>query len=917
MTAGSDGGRPMLDTRLDRLFVGRERERAAFRELLDPESKQNVLYIHSGGEGGIGKTWLLQKIIGENKANPDILMTDPLIDFYHTENRRTSGVRRSIIDRLGEAPFEEFRKAEEEFNQARRRGLSAEAVDGLRVRMDEQFILDCCELAKNKRCVLVFDTFERVQREKVGDWLLNTLANRVEGFVFAISGRNPLETPSNNIRLICLSGLEEEEAVRYFIRRGVPESEAQVDEVRTIWQKAEGRPILIDLAIELWQNGAVANLADVAELPIGEFESALVSKIWDLQDPIDYVILYMAHLRRRFTREILAQLVDASLIAADKRGINTIFRRLLRFSFVKYREFPESYLLHDEMQRMVEKHIWMHIDPKRELRRQADEAVERFYTKYVEERLAEARDETERQNLQAEQLTYILDHDVDRGWEVFLTRFDEALREHQFGFGELLLGEINEYEAKYPLHKRAEIALRRARWWRAVGEFSRAENVLLTMLDEYVTEDELRVEMLIEFGNIVIRLGDIPKGIEYFQQANGIAVRHEGELEWTRWLVSTELALAWTAWLASTELALGWGSRRLGGWDIALEHHSKALEYSALAGDEILMATALNDTGYIHQLLGEHDVAKGKCFLGLQIRQRVFGERSREAGYSYSTLGEIYRYNDDFRSALEYYEKALEIFREHEDFEWVGIVLQERGIANWAVAVKYKDLGEHEKAEENLQKAYKDLETSIELCERYNLAKDRPTAYHRFGHVWAAKEDFEQALRWFKKSHEVAMKVGDFHYALDSLVEMAELEFQRGRYGKVREYADELEQLDVPVYQQGLFRTIVRTLLADIAYQEGRLGEALEAYCELYPQIARDRGYGLRRILPKKFDLLKAKLYKLPLETCIDWCDRLIECWRGGELEATQPAIIVAMEDIRRDAVVRLSKERRQEAQDV
>lgn len=908
----------MLDTRLDRLFVGRERERAAFRELLDPESKQNVLYIHSDGQGGLGKTWLLQKIIGENKANPDILMTDPLIDFYHTENRRTSGVRRSIMDRLGEAPFEEFRKVEDEFNQARRRGLSAEAVDGLRVRMDEQFILDCCELAKNKRCVLVFDTFERVQREKVGDWLLNTLDNRVKGFVFVISGRNPLEIPSDNIKWLCLGGLEEEEAVQYFIRRGVPEKEARVDEVKTIWQKAEGRPILIDLTIELWQNSAVASLADVAVMPKERFESALVDKIRELQDPFDYVILYMAHLRRRFTREILTQLIDAGVIKADRGDVGGIFRELLKFSFVKYREFPESYLLHDEMQRMVEKHIWAVIDPKRETRREADKVAEKFYTRYVEERLAEVKDETERQNLQAEQLAYILDHDAARGLEVFLIRFDEALREHQFGFGELLLGEINEYEDEYPLHKRAEIALRRARWWRAVGEFSRAENVLLTMLDEYVTEDELRVEMLIELGNIVIRRGDIPKAIGHFQQANVIATSHEGELEWTRWLVTTELALGWAhRMLPRTELALGWAYFNVGGWLTALEHYSKALEYSAFIGDESLMATALNDAGFIHQLLGEHDVAKEKCVLGLQIRQRVFGGRSREAGYSYSTLGEIHRYNGDFRSAFEYYEEALEIFREHEDFEWVGIVLQERGIANWAVAVKYKDLGEHGKAEENLEKACKDLKTSIDLCERYNLAKDMPTAYHRFAHVWAAKENFEQALQWFERSHEVAKKVGNLHYALDSLVEMAELEFRRSRYDKVREYASQLEQFDVPVYQRELFKAIVQTLLADIAYQEGCLEEALEAYCKLYPQIARDRGYGLRRILPKKFDLLKGKLYELPLETCIDWCEHLIECWRGGELEVAQPAIIVALEDIRRDAVVRLSKEKKQEGRDV
>lgn len=869
-----------------RLFVGRETEIKAFAALLSPGSTKNVFYVQ--GDGGIGKTWLLQRLMEEPRDNSGLLITKELIDFYDTRNRRVSGLMRAIMQQLGEEHFTAYKVAEREFEDARARDLSEEAIDALQQKREREFISDCKGVTENKRPVFFLDTFELVQGESVGNWLLNTLIPQLREFTFAIAGRKPLDTPLDNVEIVELKALQLGEVVDYFRRKGVTETEAPQELIEKILARTEGRPILIDLVIDWWQNQVFASLLDIKSLPKERIEEALVSEIRDLREPLYQVILYMAHLYRRFNRELLGRLTDNALVSARRADIEEIINKLSQLSFVKIREHPESCLLHDEMRDMVVRHVWESLDWTEDIRREASKVAVAYYA----DQIKIAADEAEKQDLIAEQLYYVLHYDLMRGLKTFKQYFDPALKRHQLGFCGLLLGEAKRFEKRFSLMANCEVGLRRGLWLLESKDFTGAETAIRTLLEEYQLEDELKVDLLWTLGNAVIRQGKKVESIRYFREAEDICEQKHFEQR-----------------LPLMVNALAWANRELRRWSQALDYHNKNKEYYIMADDEEQMATSLNDSGYIYALLGEYDVAEEKCLLGLRRREALFGPRSREAGFSHSTLGEVYRYKGDYRSAFECYEKALAVFEEagHEDVEWVSRVLQQRGMANLAVAKKYKELDNESEAKKFLQAAHEDLSKSIELCKAYDL--EMASAYHRMAHVLVEEGEIEEASRLFWKSFELRRNSGNFQAAIDSLVELAEIECHKKNWDAAEKYINMLKALESAEEHMARAEGIESVIRGDIAFGRAQLDSALKLYCEGYPKIA-EKGSHWFQMQSRKLESLKVRLEQLDNDTRLEWCRRLKECWdQPGVPEARRRMMLETLETQR--LMAQLEKARR------
>jgi tetratricopeptide (TPR) repeat protein len=863
----------------------------AFAPLLSPVSTKNTFYVQ--GDGGIGKTWLLQRLMEEYRGSSDLRIPGELIDFYDTKNRRVSGLMRTIVQQLGEQHFTAYKVAEREFEDARAHGLSGDALDALQRRKERQFVSDCRSVAKDKRPVLFLDTFELVQKESVESWLLNTLTPQLREFTFAIASRQSLDTPPDHVEMVKLKGLDLGEVKEYFRRKGVTEIEASEELVAKILARTEGQPILIDLVIDWWQNQVFASLFDIENLPKERIEEALVSGIRDLREPLYQVILYIAHLHRRFNRELLGRLIDNGFVSARRSDIEEIVSKLSQFSFVKIREHPESCLLHDEMRDMVVHHVWESLDWAGDMRREASKVAIDYYAEKME-----VADEVEKQDLIAEQLYYILHYDPAKGLETFKQRFDPALKRHQLGFCGLLLGEVEKYRELFSLMANCEVGLRRGQWLLESKDFVGAETTIRSLLEGYETEDILKVDLLLTLGNAVIRQGRRAESVHYF-----------GEAEHTCERKHIEQRLAWAA------NALGWANERLGRWDQALYYHNKSVEYSTIAGDEEQMATSLNESGYIHARLGEYEVAEEKCLLGLRRREALFGSMSREVGFSHSTLGEVYRYRRDYRSAFECYERALAIFEEpgREDVEWISVVLQERGVANLAVAQKYKRLGNTEEGERCLRAAYEDLSRSIHLCETHDLTMRKSGAYHRMAHILVERGETEEAVRMFWESFELRREAQAFHGAIDSLVELAEIELLRKSWRAAEEHINMIHELEGAEEHAARAEGIESILRGDIAFGRTQAVGALKLYCEGYPKIA-ETGSHWFQMLSDKIESLKVRLEQLDYETRLEWCKRLKECWdQPGIPEARRRMMLETLETQR--LMAQLDKARRARAE--
>ena len=86
-------------------FVGREKALNEFNRLFSYRRQKNAIYYPA--RGGLGKTWLLRRIIADSQAVPG-RFAPLLIDFFELTHRSVGGLRRAIASRLGDADFPEF-----------------------------------------------------------------------------------------------------------------------------------------------------------------------------------------------------------------------------------------------------------------------------------------------------------------------------------------------------------------------------------------------------------------------------------------------------------------------------------------------------------------------------------------------------------------------------------------------------------------------------------------------------------------------------------------------------------------------------------------------------------------------------------------------------------------------------------------
>ncbi|MGQ9628515.1 MAG: hypothetical protein ACUVV0_16615, partial [Anaerolineae bacterium] len=501
-------------------FVGRKDAFQAFEEVLKtPE--QRVLFYR--GDGGIGKTKLLEEIIRQYKDRSDLMVAPKIIDMAITQYHRISGVREEIIELLGEEHFTAHKEKQERFLQERDKPeeerVAESALRGLREAADEQFLEDCKEACPERTVVFLFDTFERVQQEDVGYYILHDLPQALPNFVFVIAGRKPC--PIHDLVIpFELGGLSQEDAQDFFKSRRQDYNEG-------LWNKLERHPLKLDLAL-FWasQEEKAVRLEDLTKLfteidlqkGYSELDLALVEPLKTLGCvpeviPKDVygeerarleaaafrIILLMAYYNRRFNSRFLqSTYTEAPGIASTQEALK-LLERLPKLFFIKER--PNKDLqLHDEVERLIINCMKEVLaaqtvgGPWEEARKSLAEKAVKVYEALIKEKEDEARRtsdseekedlEREIEELRAEQFSYSVLIDPAKGYEDFLAQFDHNLRAGRYGVCELYLNAIEQYLNLYDDSQKAEIKQRRFLFALARHDFDRAQELIETKEQE-------------------------------------------------------------------------------------------------------------------------------------------------------------------------------------------------------------------------------------------------------------------------------------------------------------------------------------------------------------------------------------------------------------------------------------------------
>jgi tetratricopeptide (TPR) repeat protein len=886
-------------------FVDRQEELGVIQQAVSVMGKPQAVLID--GPGGIGKTRLLQKV-REDYGSASSLVISEVLDLYDPELRIPARWEHRVAGQIkeGTVAFAEFWVQYRDLLELESRGVSAETLARARDRVGEAFIGGFNRVAAEKRIVLLLDTLEEVQVVGALWPYLLGLMGRLDNVVWVVAGRRCEEVRSDverklgvqSVRWLSLRVFDQAAADAYFNEYFKTPSVVSLDpEMREkVRLLTGGSPILIALAITWLEN----------ELPLPELEEAsvdglnaiegtqefdalkekvkqaLVKHLLTFGDAVDNVVLNMAWVERRFNADILNYLMGIS--EAD------VLKKLEHLPFVKIRP-GENYVLHDEMRDMTVAHIWPTVDLDGTLRKRIDQKMTDYYLQKTEEldaRINALKQEQERaiesgdtqaelqaferlsENsrlrdvLETERLFYALRADLESGIEQFIEAYKWATTYYRISFRSMVWEEMQHFEARFGEISDFRVGIRGARHLLDAGNAASANEKGMEVL-ELAAADEEKIETLVHLGNCGLRLGQPIEARDFYAQARRICDEHDLH-----------------NWLAVVETGLGLAYRSSGDWDEAAEHYRESVSAcERFDSPPRHLASALNNYGYVLGLRGRYEVALTLCEQGLSLRQDL--GLLRVVGISYSTLGELYRYQQRYYRAFEYYDQALRIFEEQNDWEWLAVVYQQQAIAQ-AYA------GELDEAWANIQKA-------LELCERYNI-RALPWALNRAGRIALARGAYDQSEQFLRRGVEEAQGAGDIWFLLATTVELMESRYVRCQEKQDLDVTDlrrEFQKLadTVEVYErEGYgFRDLfgrTRRLLGHVAYDLAHYEHALEYYKEAYSRIA--SGYygshGLHKF-PDELEELGRRVDALPPDEAIRWCDELRGSWTAERESAS------------------------------
>lgn len=771
-----------------RIFKGRERE----LQLLEKWFKTtpgNHWFLALTGQGGIGKSQLLEKFAG-SKRNEDntYAVTSHLIDLYWTAHQTETGILRSLAAQLGQSgAFTSFNELLD------RHGESRDLSDEVR-----NAFLEGYKQLGQKLTLLLFDTLEVASDSAIRFFLQTApqIKSANPNTRILVAGR---EIPSDLaacsfLQKLRLGGLTLSDFIDYLgeaIRAGDDSdddfkhiNDVPGDVIEKVHKVTSGRPMWAGLFADWIKAGNEPTQIDTSTFQA--FRENVLQPIQDLRAPEDAVILAMAHLSRRCNERILSHVLSA-IVEDLNLNIPEIVQKLSRFSFVKYREPVgndlNSCLLHDEMRDLIRDHFWKWMDQPGDYRKNLSRKAVDFYTQEIKRvELESPANILALQDLKAERLYYSCDVDPNEAFEHYLQLFSQA---KSTDTREELNSEITTaqkaFDFKLTPSLRHQHCLRLAQVEHQRERYTKAIEVLSKLEAELVDAPNQDPEVLANARwRLVMALtlnGEIPKAIE------------QGK-KWATWLESQidkisdkngTLSLL-TQQLAPLYSQLGLAYRKQGKSNFALDYYTKALELyekSDVPKRDEVASTRIN-LAYVYHELGKTSEAFDHCSAAFYTYEKL-GD-PYQLGRVHNVWGLVYDGIIHIEAAQSHFDKALQYFQEARNRRGQGMcqVAQARML----------------RREEGFNlKTRKVVLTKSGLARRYNkinklldaaLTNLRggdqallAIALNEKGTLLREMHRFDDAIRFFEDSNKIADRIANTHRKADNLQDIAQTYFAK------------------------------------------------------------------------------------------------------------------------------------------
>lgn len=877
----------MLDQQTTDDFIGRKREIDIFTSWLGDPNAPWILYFHDALEeekkkGGVGKTWLLRKCasIASQQRKGNIIVT---VDFFNVQDRDGILIAERVVQALQDVYPDWFPVPFKKNLYIYRISINAGNINiaDFRDNLWNGLAADMRtlhkRLAEMDRYLLVFfDTFELIQENPVTAVLcLSRLFPdnyQFDRMRVVIAGRNAIDWSHPNwrgrekeVKSVRISLFTQEEVVQYVNEKSIYEIETQSEQASALYKLTEGRPILVGLVTDVL-NRRILTLEQLIATPKTEFEPRIVTQINYLEKPINWIILFMAHLYHRFNWEILEWILKKPGLKNLVQDIRDEkwFTTLPTLSFVRRPSSGNDFVLHDEMHRLISIYCWPAQDPDRRIRRELSVCAISYY----ENEIILQQTEKMSQTYIVEMLYHKLFLNIDDGFSYFEQNFNQSIDLLLTSFARSLLQETQKFEDHMSPEQRCSMKLAEAKLSGAEENPSRAlysYQELEHGADKNWFENHLE-EIFYEKGRCYLQLSKFSDAIDSFKRC-----------------LMVEDATVNKIRRAEVLNSLGYTYRRQGNLIEAIRYYEESMNLQKNLDNQREYATILNNIGNVYRLQGKIEDALRMCKISLQQRRWFFKEGKAsevDIALSLSTIGQIFIDRDNIVEAERSFQEAFEIYNRIE---------YKRGIA-----ATYNRLGQIQMAKGDFDQAKWMFEKGYDASFGID-SEARINSLNKKGRVFALQNKWEEASKYIGQAIDLARQVNDYYQQAESLVDLAEVFERIGQHQQSNEFLKEAEEISSK-YNYSYLLGRAEELKGDIHFREHEYLAAFSNYRIACRYLALYSPLQFEKFLRKLIDLLLAT----PITQLPRILDLLISYWTDLKLDESHPELINACKEVSR-----------------
>jgi tetratricopeptide (TPR) repeat protein len=872
-------------------FIGRTKEVDTFLHWLTDTNAPSILYIHDATEeadkkGGVGKTWLLRRcadIVRQQYQDIAVVMAD----FFNIGDRDYLFLAEKILAGLSNLypnwHPEEFLEAVsqtsryEVFSSSQSEETSESSIRNAATiaLANDLHRLDPSPAEHNKTLLVFFDTYEMIEDNPIVAVLRRSQTfpdnYQYHSMRFVIAGRNKLDWQHLNwqgreqeVQVITLAPFDLAEMREYVDTESTYDIPPNSETFKALYERTEGRPIIIGLAIDVLNN-RIATVSDMLSVSRTQFEQYLIPQINKLENPLNWVILFMAHVYHRFNFTLLERILQSVPLSEPVQSISRdelLVRQLPELSFVRRPDLGDDFVLHDEMRRLVTDYCWAGLDPDKRFRKD----ISRSVIDYYERELAATSNEQQRQGYIVEILYHRLYVDLDDGLKYFYTNFYQALNFLKTALARLMLQEAQKFLPSMSLAQRNELQLIEVRIYRTEENPAPALDLLQQISQEADPQwyAENKAAILLEIGRSYVLQSRFAEAADCYTQSLEIERSKGRELQCARLLNN-----------------LGNISRRRGQFAASLPYYEESIALYKKLGRQGDYASVLGNISNVYRQQGKIEEALRRCKIAWRIRLELVRDgqiTEMLLGLSEQALGIIYLNAGDIIEAEVHFKRAQDIYL--------------RTNYKVGIATIYNHFGQVQINKGELVEALIWLKKAEEASREIDK-EQYIISFNKQGRIKALQHAWQEALPLFEHAIAIARQVPAYYQLTENLIDLANAYLDLNQPEHVFQHLQEAEEIATRENYQSQLGEIER-MRGEYYYQIDNYNTAFQHFALYCYHMALHNTTEFSVAVRRSTDsLMGVPKDVLPVVT-----QEMLNYWTSHHLEKTYPQLVNAFEEL-------------------